>query len=159
MDEQQIQKLVEAGVAKALAGSSIKALEARALRGDAMVAANRVLGGLALHESAKARVVEIVTREGAIPVKDGAIDSEKFEALVTTEAQREAAYIAGITGVGTVIGMGPSGKAADPEKIREAEKRERKANKRLREAEQDVFSQLMGNPKAAEFAVSKGEAA
>jgi hypothetical protein len=159
MTEAEINKLVEAGVAKALASSPVKALEARALRGDAMVAANSIMSGLALHESAKARVVDIVTREGSVPMKDGAIDQDKFKVLVMTEAQREAAYIAGITGVGNVFGMGPSGafttEPIDYDKLREAEKRQRKENKRIRASETDVFADLMGNRKAAELAVGK----
>ena len=162
MTEAEIKKLVEGAVSEAT-GNANKLLEARALRGDAMIAANKIMSTLALPDAAKARVMERVTVAESIPVKEGAIDTAKFTDLVMVEARNEAAYLTQIDPrIGRVMGMGPSGTAPqeqDPAKLREAEKWERKQAKRLRESENAIFTQLMGNPKAAEFAVSKGEAA
>ena len=161
MTEQEITRIVEARVAAALAASPVKLLESRALRGDATAEAMLIMSGLALPEAAKARVITAVTGDGAVPLKEGRIAHTKFKDLVMAEAQKEAAYLSGITGQGNVFGMGPSAGAppADPEKVRLQEKADRKAAKRLRESEIDVFAGLMGNRVAAKLAVQKGEAA
>ena len=156
MTPQEITALVESVSAKAVEAAlakvaqPVKLLEARALRGDAMVEANKVLGPLALPEASKARIIDTVTREGAIPVKDGAVDVENFAKLVLAEAQREAAYVASITGNGQVRGMGTSAGLsiveADPEAQRKAEKRARKEAAALDMQEAEIFADLTGLP-------------
>lgn len=92
----------------------IIALEARALRGDATVEANRVMANMTgFAEAAKQRVIDNVLR-GSLPLKEGLLDVEKFGELVTAEAKREAAYITSIAGNGSrVTGMGLA-PVADP---------------------------------------------
>jgi hypothetical protein len=154
MTLQEAQKLIDDGVKAATAP-----LLERALKGDAREEALRVLETSRLPEATQRKIIEAVMRN--LPLKDGALDLDKFRPLVVAEAKAEAEYLAAVTGVGRVVGMGPSfgAPAVDPEKLQEQEKRERKAAKRLRESEASVFGRLMGNAKAAEFAVSKGEAA
>ena len=158
MTEAEVKKLIESAVASAVAAvkAPVSLLEARAIRGDAMVEANKIMGGMSLHESAKARVIDTVTREGAIPVKDGQVDLEKFKPLVIAEAQREGAYLAQVVGSGRVVGMGTGSPVvlteAQREEQRKSEKRERKEAKRMREADVDVFADLMGDKNAGKRA-------
>lgn len=169
MTEAEVKKLVESAVSTAVTAavaavqSPVKALEARALRGDAMVEANRIMSGLSLIEAAKARVIDSVTREGVIPVKDGALDAAAFKTLVMAEAQREGEYLSRITGGASVRGMGVVAPVAlteaDIEAQRKREKRERKERERLQESEADVFGDLMGDKRAAQLAVGMREVA
>lgn len=160
MTEADVMKLLEAERTKwenEGALRTIKTLEARALRGDAMVEANRILGPMSLHESAKARVIDSVTRDGVIPTKDGAVDIEKFKPLVMAEAQREGSYLSQIMGGGRVIGMGSAQPVtelteAQLKESRKEAKRARKEQERLAEADVDVFTDLMGDPRAAKNA-------
>ena len=155
MTETEVKKLIESAVKVATAP-----LEARALRGDAMLAASQIIGPMSLHEAAKARVLDVVTREGAIPMKDGKLDADAFRTLVVAEAQREGEYLSRITGGGRVIGMGSGVPVhqmteADQEKERKRLKEARKAEKRERETEFNVFADLMGDKTAAANAVGK----
>jgi hypothetical protein len=152
--------LVETAVKTALAAANapVRALEARALKGDATVEATKILAPLSLAEVSKARIIDAVTREGAIPMKDGAIDGDKFRELVIAEAKREGSYVASITGNrGEVFGLGASTPNPDDQvKTKEQRKEEKRARKALRESTVDVFTQLMGgNAKAAELAAGK----
>ncbi len=118
METAEIQKLIEAAVAKATSP-----LQERALRGDAAVEANRILSSVTLPEASKQRVVDMVLRE-ALPLTEGKLDAVKFADLVNAEAKREGAYVASLTGAGRVTGMGSyPGPVADPAaetKLREA---------------------------------------
>lgn len=155
MTLQEAQALIREGVQAATAP-----LLERALRADAREEAMRVLEDSRLPDVTKRKIVESALRS-TLPIKDGNLDVEKFRTVVVAEAKAEAEYVATLTGAGRVTGLGPSfGVAApDPEKLREAEKRAKKEAKRVREAEQQIFGRLMGNSKAAEFAVNRGEAA
>jgi hypothetical protein len=158
MTADEITKLVESSVKAAVAevvSKQVTPLEARALRGDAMVEANRILAPLALHEAVKARVVESVTRDGVIPMKDGAIDSTKFAELVNSEAKREGAYVAAFTGRGRVIGMGTGAPVVSDPKLREAELQ------REKDAEADDLASLrsLGLTESAAKLAAKGRAA
>lgn len=157
MTQQEITALVESAVTKAVAAvqSPIKSLEARALRGDALIEANRILGPLALPEAAKDRVADTVTREGAIPVKEGAVDVAKFTELVMLEAKREGAYLAQIKGRGQVIDMGTGAPVTVDPKIREAELA------RAKDEEADAISvfESLGMPADAAKLAAKGRAA
>lgn len=150
MTEAEVKALVEsaskAAVEAALSQvqAPVKLLEARALRGDAMVEANKVLAPLALSEAAKAFIIENVTRE-AIPTKDGGVDVEKFGPLVMAEARRVAAIVGGgekVVGLGTSIGLVEN----DPEKLRKEEKRRRKEAQAFQESEERIFAEITGLP-------------
>lgn len=110
MTKEEIQALVEAGVAAKMAtltaDPTTKRLLERALKGDAVVIATRVLSTLALPEMSKQRVIESVT-ERAIPLTaTGEVDEAKLTEAVNAEAKREGAYVASLTGGARVIGMG-----------------------------------------------------
>ncbi len=146
MTEQQITALVESAVTKAVAAvqAPVQVLERRALRGDAVVEANKILSPLALKESAKQLIVDNVLRD-EIPVKEGALDVAKFTELVNAEAKKVAAVLSEANGSGRVVGMGPSAQPeTDPAKIAEAKKRADDEAKQLVEAEEDAFSRLTG---------------
>lgn len=134
----------------------IKALEARALRSDAMIAATRIMATMSLHEAAKGRVLEHVTSDGMFPVKDGSLDMEAFKTLVIAEAQREGTYLAQILGNGRVVGMGTGAAVEITEAERERQlkeaKRQRKEEKRMVESDVDVFTGLMGDATAGKNA-------
>lgn len=140
------------------ASDRIKALEARALRGDAMLAASRIMGTMSLHEAAKARVLDNVT-SGTIPVKEGALDEEAFKLIVVAEAKREGEYLAGILGSGRVVGMGTGSPVqlteADLKEQRKRDKQQRKADEELEVEEADTFGRLMGNAEAGKRAALK----
>jgi hypothetical protein len=168
MTEEQITKLVESAVTQAVTAAiagvqaPVKTLEQRALRGDAMVEANRTLKDLALTEATKQRVVETVLK-GDIPVKDGALDAPKFAELVMAEAKREAAYVAQLTGSGRVVGMG-SGIAlteTDPKAERKRLKEAKREKKAAKEAKRDnvLAWQEFGLSESAAKIAAKGRVA
>lgn len=164
MDQAEVTKLVETAVKAALAeaqkapNTTIAALEARAIRGDAREEATRILSGVTLPEASKQRVIESALRD--IPTKDGALDTVKFTEAVNAEAKREGAYVSTLTGGAQVRGLGLAAAAAvDPVKAREAEALQEADAKKLREASENVFFRLMGNKDAAKMAASKGVAA
>jgi hypothetical protein len=139
VDMKEVQKLINEGIAAANAP-----LLERAIRGDAREEAARILVGVTLPEAAKVKIAEAALK--AIPKKDGALDVEAFRKIVVAEAKTEGEYLASILGSGQVRGLGSTFGAPpiDEEKIREAEKRARKEEKRLEEAERDVYSDLTG---------------
>ena len=125
--------------------------------------AHEALEGLALPKEAKA---DIVARSlEAIVLKDGALDETKFTETLKAETTRVANLVASLTGSGRVVGMGPSGgltfteAATDPKAERRKLKEARREAEALRESEESVYANLMGNPEAAKFAASKGQAA
>ena len=162
MTEQQINALVESAVNKAVAAvtSPVKALEQRALKGDAMVEASRILNPLALRESAKTMVVDNVLRFGELPVKDGALDTAKFGEFVMAEAKRVASAIGydGVQGMGS--GAPPIfGEEPMSEKKRLKEAKRRAALQKMEHEDSVSIFESLGMPKdAAEFA-AKGRAA
>lgn len=156
MTPEEIKKLVESAVATAVAAVSapVQGLTQRALRGDAMVEANRILKTVSLGEISKQRIVEAALRE--IPQKDGELDGEKFSELVIAEAKREGAYVAQLTGSGRVTGMGEGiglvPDKAERKRLKEAEKAERKAGKRSLKEAARAWEEIGLDPKAAERA-------
>jgi hypothetical protein len=160
MTKEEITAICKEAVKEAVGAlqAPVKSLEQRALKGDAMVEASRILNPLALRESAKTFVVDNVLR-GDLPVKDGALDTAKFGELVTAEAKRVAAAI----GYEGVQGMG-SGPTILDDKPLSAKKQLKEAKRRAEVAKMEhedgvsIFESL-GMPKeAAEFA-AKGRAA
>ncbi len=136
----------QALIAKETAKATAPLLE-RAIRADAKDEAMSVLETSKLPDATKKKIVEASLKQ--IPTKDGALDVEKFRAIVVAEAKSESEYLALVVGAGRVVGMGPSFAAAevvDPEKVREAQKQQRKEAKRLKESEDEIWSDLTGLP-------------
>lgn len=165
MDQAGIDKLVEAALAKALPTAVAEAMKAapvpqpvlalqeRALRGDAMVEANRCLADVTLPAASKQRVIDTVLRETLPKTATGELDATKFAEIVAAEAKREGSYISSLTGGVRVTGMGP---IAEPDpKLREAE------IAREKEAEAGMVKVFldMGMPLKAAEAAAKGRAA
>ena len=150
MTDAEVKALVESAVTSAVTTAiaavqkPVSLLEARAMRGDAVVLANRQLATLrGLPDASKARVVEAAIRD--LPLKDGALDEAKFGELVLAEAKKEAQYVAQLTGAGNIAGMGPSGPAeTDPLKIAEARKRQREDDEAFELQEAQTFASLTG---------------
>ncbi len=160
MTDAEVKTLVESAVSKAVTEAvaavtaPVQGLQQRALRGDAMVEANRVLKTVSLHESAKQLIVENSLRD--LPLKDGALDVPKFGELVMAEAKRIGSVIGVATGAGRVTGMGEGiglvPDKAERKRLKEAAKAERKAGKRdLKEAAR-AWEDIGLDPKAAERA-------
>lgn len=138
VDLKEVQRLINEGIATANAP-----LLERAIRGDAREEAGRILAGVTLPDAAKAKITESALKQ--IPKKDGNLDVDAFRLVVVAEAKAEGEYLASILGPGQVRGMGASFAApVDPEKLREAAKREKEALLDLEEAENSVFSELTG---------------
>lgn len=97
MDEAAVKKLIESAVRDATSS-----LKERALRGDAVVCANRALKGVSLSDVQKQYVIDTVLKE-SLPLTDGALDEKKFAELTIAEAKR---YGASISGGARVTGMG-----------------------------------------------------
>ncbi len=150
MTDAEVKVLVENAVTSAVTTAiaavqkPVSLLEARALRGDAVVLANRHLSTMrGLPDASKSRVVEAAIRD--LPMKDGALDEAKFGELVLAEAKKEAQYVAQLTGAGNIAGMGPSGPAeTDPVKLAEARKRQREEDEAFALEEARTFASLTG---------------
>lgn len=110
-----------------------------------------VLSDVSLIEAGKSRVIDSVIRAG-VPMKDGVIDVAKFTEAVKAEAAREGEYLAGLLGSGRVVGMG--GAPARVQMTEAEEKAQRKQEKRMREAQVNVFTDLTGDSRAGQFAAS-----
>lgn len=148
MTEAEVKKLVESAVATATSP-----LRERAVKGDAIVVANRVLSPLALNEAAKQMVVENVLR-GSVPLKEGELDEAKFTELVTAEAKRVGAVIAQVLPFG-VRGLGTAEPVQIDPKVREAQIQEAKDS----EAEAIATYRELGLTESAAKAAAKGRAA
>ena len=156
MENAEITKLTEALAA------SIAKVDIREARLNAKEIAVAALEGLALPKEAKADIIARALE--AIVIKDGALDETKFAETLKAETTRVANLVASLTGAGRVVGMGPSGltmteAATDPKAEKKRLKEAKRQEESLREAEESVFANLMGNKDAAKFAVSKGQAA
>lgn len=138
MTLEEAQTLIAAGIEKAT-----QPLIERGLRLDAREEATRILEGVTLPAQAKLKITERAV--SAMPKKDGALDVEEFRKLVVAEAKAEGEYLASVMGSGAVRGLGASFAApVDPEKLREAKKREQEAAQELELAEASVFGELTG---------------
>lgn len=168
MDAKEVKELIEAAVNPLktdLATTKLELTEAktklasnelhngalldRALRGDAREAATEVLSSLPLRESAKQYILNESLKN--IPAKDGQLDEVVFKEAVKARAKDVAAAI----GTPGVIGMGGAPVEIDSKEAAAAIER----NKKVQAASVDVFTELMGDSKAAEFAAGKGQAA
>lgn len=111
MDDAAIKQLVESAVTSAvtaaLAGvqAPVKVLETRFQREDATTAGLQFLAGISIKESSKRYIVDTVLRDG-VPLKDGAIDSEKLKTLVEAEAKRFGEAASAESGGFAIRGMG-----------------------------------------------------
>ena len=152
MTEEAIQKLVESAVTKAT-----DPLRERALRGDAVVEANRILKPLALREAGKQMALDNVIAKG-LPRKDGELDVKVFEDLLMAEAKRVAEVIGGggVHGRGSGIGLVEKPKT-DEERLAEA-----KRNADLAKLDEDeaisIYESIGLDKTVAKFA-AKGRAA
>ena len=151
MTEADVTRLIESRTAP---------LRARALRGDALVEASRVLAPLdGFHEAAKQEVINrLLERADTFPLKEGELDTVKFGELVMAEAKRVAAFL-GQVAPSSVRGLG----IAAPVEIDAKEtKKQAKLLREQAEAEEadtiNVFESL-GMPKAAAELAAKGRAA
>jgi len=96
MTEAEVKKLIEAETA---------GLRQRAIAGDAIQEATRLLKTYSLPEVAKERVLESVLAN--VPQTDkGELDKTKLAESVKRFAKREGEYLATVTGDGRVVGMG-----------------------------------------------------
>ena len=123
-------------------------------QGHAREVATQALSDVSLIEAGKSRVIDTVIRMG-LPMKDGVLDQAKFVETVKAEAVREGAYLASLLGTG-VRGMGSA--PASVTLTEKEQKQARKAEKRLQEAANSVFSDLTGDPRAGALA-AQGRAA
>gem|GEM_PF-2354579 len=146
MTEADVKRLVESAVTAATSP-----LRERAVKGDAIVAANRVLAPLALNEAAKQFIIENVLR-GSLPLKEGDLDEAKFGELVTAEAKRVGAVLGREIGV---RGMGVAEPVVLDPKIREAQIQREKDE----EADSIRIFESLGMPSDAAKLAAKGRAA
>ena len=107
MTEAEVKSLVESAVQAATSP-----LKERALRGDAIVAAGRVLVGVSFTEAQKQFVVEQVLRE-SLPTVEGKLDEKAFGELVMAEARR----------VGSLLGNGAAVRGLGAAAMTEADKK------------------------------------
>ena len=120
MTEADVKKLIESTVAAATSP-----LRERAVKGDAVVIASKVLSPLAFNEAAKQFVIDTVLR-GSLPLKEGELDEAKFTELVTAEAKRVGALFGAVTPT-LVTGLGFAEPVAVDPKVREAQIEREKA--------------------------------
>ncbi len=149
MDAAEVQKLVEAAVTKATAPllAETSSLKERAVKGDAVLEATRLLESVTLPNSAKQRVIQMAVAN--VPMKDGALDETKFAESVNSLAKAEGAYLASAIPGNRVQGMG-SAPAVDP---KESERLKESA-KQTHASAVDVFTRL-GLSEAAAQLVAK----
>jgi len=143
MDLKEVQKLID---------QSTGPLRERALRGDAIVEANRALAGVSLRESAKQYVIDNVLAQGIPATAAGELDAKKLVERIEAECKRIGAVLSE-TGV-RVVGMGsqPVLKPKEAKRLKEAAKQDRREFR-------EVFEEL-GLPKeAAKFAARGREVA
>ena len=147
---------------QALIAESNRPLIERALRGDAVVAANKLLQPLAMREAAKQHVVENVIERGLPTTSDGRLlDEKKFSELIEAEAKRVAAMLGTPIETGLTASGGLHVIEADPVSDEKRIKAVETARK-LSEIEQgeavNIFESL-GMPKDAATLAAKGRAA
>ena len=148
MTEADVTRLIESRTAP---------LRARALRGDALVEASRVLAPLdGFHEAAKQEVINrLLERADTFPLKEGELDTVKFGELVMAEAKRVAAFL-GQVAPSSVRGLG----IAAPVEIdaKEAKKQAKLLREQAESEEEDTINvfESLGMPKGAAQLAAKG---
>lgn len=151
MTEADVTRLIESRTAP---------LRARALRGDALVEASRVLAPLdGFHEAAKQEVINrLLEKADTFPLKEGELDTVKFGELVMAEAKRVAAFL-GQVAPSSVRGLG----IAAPVEIdaKEAKKQAKLLREQAESEEEDTINvfESLGMPKDAAQLAAKGRAA
>lgn len=128
--------------------NQITRLLERALREDAQTVAARRLDGLALHEAAKAMVVENVMRLELPRTAAGELDVTRFNESVDAEAKRVGALLATTGAGGRVLGMGASTVQVS---VEEAARQKQQAADELAAAE-DTFKRIGLSERAAKAA-------
>lgn len=150
MDAAELKNLQE-GLAESKE-TNRKLLE-RAIRGDAREHIASVLKGNTLHDAGKELVMESVMR-GALPMKDGELDTAALKESVDAETKKIGAAIAAAIGSGTVRGMGAA--PVVPIDAKEVERKENDA-KRAHESAVATFTRF-GMDKTAAEAAARGRA-
>jgi hypothetical protein len=148
MTKEELNRLVESGVKDALAP-----LRERLIRADAVTEGIRLLEGVALPASAKARIIESVTkRVQDIPTLNGELDTKKFAEALNAEAKEIGTLLSEASGAGRVFTMG----AAEPSKkdLKEA-KRSKEEQKESRKEARRLFESL-GMPADAAKIAARG---
>ena len=148
MTEAEVKRLIESSVAAATSP-----LRERAVKGDAIVVASKVLSPLAFDEAAKQFVIENVLR-GSLPLKEGELDETKLTELVTAEAKRVGALFGAVM-PNAVRGFGAAEPVTIDPKVREAELAAEKDS----EAQSIRIFESLGMPKDAATFAAKGRAA
>ncbi len=160
MTEADVKRLLEAERSKWESESTAKTLrvlEARALRGDAMVAAACICSPLNMREGLKKLAVDTVLRMD-LPVKEGLLDETKFGELLTAELKRVAEAAGDYQGV-RHLGLTTEVTEIDEKKAHKEAKRQREADEMEHEGLVALYESI-GLPKvAAEFAAKGREAA
>ena len=154
MTKDEIQALIEA---------SNKPLIERALKGDAVVEANRIMKPLAMRESAKQLVIDNVIERGLPVAADGKLlDNKKFGELLTAEAKRVAAALGELTEIrltgGEISLAGVEAEVMTPKKLLKEAKRRAELEKFQAQESTSIFESL-GMPKNAAAIAAKGRAA
>ena len=117
MNEEQIKALVESAVKPirddnaALRTDNARLREAMAINTARQFAEAR-LKTISLPDVTRARLAEALC--GNPPMKDGALDTAAFTAVIDEAAKAEAAYLQSVTGAGSVRGIGVREAAAAP---------------------------------------------
>lgn len=144
MTADDVKKLVEAE------------LRTARLPNDARQEATRLLETVNLKPETKAFVIDAVLR-GALPVKEGALDTDEFGKLIVAEAQRVGKILTAESGSGQVRGMGLPFMMPEAVKPEVIAAREAQAKREV-DDEIAVFESLGMTPRAAQFA-AKGRVA
>ena len=146
-----------------LIAESNKPLIDRALKGDAVVEASRIMKPLAMRESAKQLAIDNVIERGLPVAADGrTLDSQKFGELLTAEARRVAAALGesvevGLTG-GELSLAGEHVEALSPKKLLKEAKRRAELEQFQMQESASIFESI-GMPKKAAELAAKGRAA
>lgn len=117
--------------------------------------ATATLADVSLNEAGKQEAIRRCLEK--IPTKEGLLDEATFVTAVKEEAKTVGAFMASFGGNpvrGMGVGYGPAPTQLTEAQIEEA----RKGRERLREAQTDVFTDIMGDKRAGGFA-AKGRAA
>ncbi len=159
MDEAAVKKLIESAVSTATAP-----LKERALRGDATVLAARLLSGVSLSEAQKQYVITR-TLAHELPVKEGALDAEKFGELLVAETKAYASTLgdgARVTGMGIGLVETPKRKTRtvpddddEDEDLRESA-RSAKTEKADFDEQVKIFESVFGMTKVQAEAAARG---
>ena len=140
MDEATVQRLIEAGVQKALApiqAENKALLERLTIVTEAPRVLKECLDGVNLPAASAKRVSEVCL--ASIPLKDGKLDEAEFKKVVEAQVKKEGAFLAELSGGRFVVGMGTTAATVDPKVIKErADKEDEEFEETMKEMA-DIF--------------------